>query len=118
MAPAAPLIKAGQLRALAVTSKKRSSAVPDVPTMAEAGYPDVQGSSWTAVVAPAGTPKDIIAQLHRMIAGILALPDIKERLDTLGFEPIASTPEECTEFFKTEMAKWSKVIKAAGIRAE
>jgi tripartite-type tricarboxylate transporter receptor subunit TctC len=65
-----------------------------------------------------GTPKEIIAQLQRMIAGIVTLPDVKERLDALGYEPIANTSEECTAFFRTESAKWSKVIKAAGIRAD
>jgi tripartite-type tricarboxylate transporter receptor subunit TctC len=118
MAPAVPLVRDGQLRALAVTSKARTAALPEVPTMAEAGYPDVEGSSWTAVVVPAGTPKEIVASLHRMIAAIVALPDIKERLGALGYEPIGSTPEQCAEFFKTETAKWSKVIRASGIRAE
>jgi tripartite-type tricarboxylate transporter receptor subunit TctC len=118
MAPAVELVKDGKLRALAVTSKKRSQALPAVPTMAEAGYPEVEGSSWTAVVVPAGTPKDIIAQLNRMIVGILALPDMQERLAVLGFEAVGSSPEQCDAFFRTEMAKWSKVIKAAGIRAE
>jgi len=118
MAPAVPLVKDGKLRALAVTSKARTAVLPEVPTMAEAGYPDVEGSSWTAVVVPAGTPKEIIASLHRMIAAIVALPDIKERLGALGYEPIGSTPDQCLEFFKTEMAKWSKVIRASGIKAE
>src|SRR5436190_514466 len=113
MAPAVPLVKDGKLRALAVTSKPRSPALPEVPTMAESGFPDVEGSSWAAVVVPAGTPKEIIAQLHRMIAGIVALPDIKERLAALGYQAIANTPDECTAFFKAEMAKWSKVIRAA-----
>src|SRR4029078_7742947 len=106
----------GKLRALAVTSKARSQALPDTPTMAEAGYPDVEGSSWTAVVVPAGTPKEIIASLHRMIAAIVALPDIKGARGALGSEPIGSTPDQCMEFFKTEMAKWSKVIRASGIK--
>ena len=118
MAPAVPLVKDGQLRALAVTSKARTQALPDVLTMAEAGYPEVEGSSWTAVAVPAGTPKEIIALLNRMIVGIVALPDIKARLGALGYEPIGNTPDECTAFFKAEMAKWSKVIRAAGIRAE
>jgi len=118
MAPAVPLVKDGQLRALAVMSKTRAQVLPEVPTMAEAGYPDVEGSSWTAVVVPAGTPKDIVAALHRMIAAIVALPDIKERLGVLGYEPIGSTPEQCAEFFKTETAKWSKVIRGSGIKAE
>src|ERR1700704_1433080 len=113
--PAVPLVKDGKLRALAVTSKTRTKALPDTPTMAEAGYPEVEGTSWAAVVVPAGTPKEIIAQLQRMIAVIVTLPDVKERLAPLGFEPVANTPDECAEFFRAEMAKWSKVIKAAGI---
>jgi tripartite-type tricarboxylate transporter receptor subunit TctC len=116
--PAVPLIRDGKLRALAVTSKARTKALPDTPTMAEAGYPEVEGTSWVAMVVPAGTPKEIAAQLQRMIAGIVTLPDVKERLDALGYEAIANTPEECAEFFRTESAKWSKVIKAAGIKAD
>jgi tripartite-type tricarboxylate transporter receptor subunit TctC len=77
-APAVSLIKGGQLRALAVTGKARSPTLPDIPTMAEAGFPEVEGSTWTAVVVPAGTPKDIIEQLHRLIVGSLAQPDVKE----------------------------------------
>jgi tripartite-type tricarboxylate transporter receptor subunit TctC len=116
--PAVPLIKDGKLRALAVTSKARTKALPDTPTMAEAGYPEVEGTSWAAVVVPMGTPKEIIAQLQQSIARIVTLPDVKERLDTLGYEPIANTPDECAAFFRSEMAKWGKVIKAAGIRAD
>lgn len=116
--PAVPLIKDGKLRALAVTSKTRSKSLPDTPTMAESGYPDVEGASWVALVVPKGTPKDIVAQLHQMVVKIVAMPDIVERLDALGFEPIANTPEECDKFFHVEQAKWSKVIKAAGIRAD
>jgi tripartite-type tricarboxylate transporter receptor subunit TctC len=116
--PAVPLIKDGQLRALAVTSKARTRALPDTPTMTEAGYPEVEGASWVGVVMPVGTPKEIIAQVHTMIAGIVVLPDVRERLDALAYEPIANTPDECTAFFRTETAKWSKVIKAAGISAD
>lgn len=116
--PAVPLIKDGKLRALAVTSKTRSKSLPDTPTMAESGYPDVEGASWVALVVPKGTPKNIVAQLHQMVVKIVAMPDIVERLDALGFEPIANTPEECDKFFHVEQAKWSKVIKAAGIRAD
>jgi tripartite-type tricarboxylate transporter receptor subunit TctC len=118
MAPAVPLIKDGKLRALAVTSKKRSPALPDVPTMAEAGYPEVQGSSWTAMFVPAGTPNDIVAQLNRMIVGIVGLPDIKERLAALGIEPVGGSAAECDAFVRAEMDKWSKVIRAAGLKAE
>jgi tripartite-type tricarboxylate transporter receptor subunit TctC len=118
MAPAVPLIKDGKLRALAVTSKARSQALPDVPTMAEAGYPEVQGSSWTAMFVPAGTPKDIVAELNRMIVGIVALPAIKERLSALGIEPVGGSTAECDAFVRAEMDKWSKVIRAAGLKAE
>jgi len=117
-APAVPLIKSGTLRALAVTGKARSPTLPDIPTMAEAGFPEVEGVTWTAVVVPAGTPQDIITELHRMIVGSLAQPDVKERLAAMAYVPIGSSPEECTAFFQGEMAKWSKVIKDAGLRAE
>src|SRR6266542_1950533 len=118
MAPAVPLVKDGKLRALAVSSKTRSHALPDVPTMAEAGYPEVEGESWFAVVVPAGTPKEIIALLQREIARAIALPEMKERLAALGYEPVASTPEDCAAQFRTEIAKWGKVIGEAGIKAQ
>jgi tripartite-type tricarboxylate transporter receptor subunit TctC len=116
--PAVPLVKDGQLRALAVTSKLRTKALPDTPTMTEAGYPEVEGASWVGVVMPVGTPKEIIAQVNKMIAGIVVLADVRERLDALAYEPIANTPDECNEFFRVETAKWSKVIKSAGISAD
>jgi tripartite-type tricarboxylate transporter receptor subunit TctC len=118
LAPAVPLIKSGALRALAVTGKARSPTLPEIPTMAEAGFPEVEGSTWTAVVVPAGTPKDIVAELHRIIVGSLSQLDVKERLAAMGYVPIGSSPQECSVFFKDEMAKWSKVIKDAGLRAE
>jgi tripartite-type tricarboxylate transporter receptor subunit TctC len=118
MAPAVPLIKSGQLRALAVTGKERSPALPDVPTMAESGFPEVVGATWTAVVVPAGTPKDIIAKLHDLIVAALAQQDVKDKLAAMAYVPIGNSPEECTAFFKSEMAIWSKVIKDAGLRAE
>lgn len=116
--PAVPLIKDGKLRALAVSSKTRSKSLPDTPTMAEAGFPDVEGASWVALVVPKGTPKDIVTQLHQMTVKIIAIPDVVERLDALGFEAIGNSPEECDTFFRAEEAKWSKVIKASGIRAD
>jgi tripartite-type tricarboxylate transporter receptor subunit TctC len=118
LAPAVPLIKDGKLRALAVTGKERSPTLPDIPTMAEAGFPEVEGATWTAVVAPAGTPKDIIAELHRLIVTSLARPDIREKLAAIAYVPIGNSPEECAAFFKAEMAKWGKIIKAAGLKAE
>ncbi len=118
LAPAVPLIKDGGLRALAVTGKTRAPTLPDTPTMAEAGFPEVEGSTWTAVVAPAGTPKDIIAKLHDLIVSGLAQPDVKTKLAAMAYVPVGSSPEETTAFLKSEMAKWSKVIKDAGLKAE
>src|SRR5262245_55548517 len=117
-APAVPLVKEGKLLALAVSSKKRSPALPDVPTMTEAGYPEVSGESWFAVLVPVRTPKEIIVFLQREIAQAIAVPDIKERLTALGYEPVASTPEESAAQFRAEIAKWGKVIGEAGIKAQ
>jgi tripartite-type tricarboxylate transporter receptor subunit TctC len=86
--------------------------------MAEAGFPEVEGSTWTAVVVPAGTPKDIIASLHRLILTSLGEPEVKQKLAAMAYVPIGSSPEECAAFFKSEMDKWSKVIKDAGLKAE
>lgn len=115
--PAVQQIKEGKLRALAVTSKMRSPALPDVPSMAEAGYPEVEGEGWFAFIVPAGTPKEITALLHREIVKIIALPDITEKMATLGFEAVCNTPDEAAALFKTEGAKWAKVIREAGIKA-
>jgi tripartite-type tricarboxylate transporter receptor subunit TctC len=118
--PAASIaqIKQGNLRALAITGDKRSQILPDVPTMAEAGYPEIVGDSWVGVLAPAGTPKEIIGLLQREIARIVALPDMQVRLAELGTEPIASTPEEFASRIKAEIATWAKVIRAAHIKPE
>jgi tripartite-type tricarboxylate transporter receptor subunit TctC len=118
MAPAVPLIKNGDLRALAVTGKTRSPTLPDIPTMAEAGFPEVEGATWTAVVVPAGTPKEIITKLHDMIVAGLGQADVKEKLAAMAYVGIGNSPEECTAFFKGEMAKWGKVIQDAGLKAE
>jgi tripartite-type tricarboxylate transporter receptor subunit TctC len=118
LAPAVPLIKSGGLRALAVTGKERAPTLPDVPTMAEAGFPEVEGATWTAVVVPAGTPKDIVAKLHDMIVAGLAQDDVKTKLAAMAYVPIGNSPQECEAFFKSEMDKWSKVIKDAGLHAE
>ena len=117
-APAVPLIKDGKLRALAVTGKERSPTLPEIPTMAEAGFPEVEGATWTAVVVPAGTPKELTAKLHRLTVAALAQPDVKEKLAAIAYVPIGNSPEECAAFFKSEMAKWGPIIKAAGLKAE
>jgi len=115
---AAQQIKAGQLLALAVTSKTRSQLFPEIPTTAEAGYPDIQGDSWVGVLVPAGTPDEIIGVLHREMVSILALPDVKERLPVLGFEIVANTPGEFATRIKGEIESWGKVIRAANIKQD
>jgi tripartite-type tricarboxylate transporter receptor subunit TctC len=117
-APAVPQIKEGNLRALAVTAKQRSRILPDVPTVTEAGLPAIEGDSWVGVLAPAGTPKDIVAHLNREIAAIMAEPDVQERLATLGYEVLASTPEEFARRIGIEIETWGKVIRAANIQPE
>ena len=118
VASAAQALETGQLRPLALASKKRSQLLSDVSTTAEAGYPDIQGDSWVGLLAPAGTPIEIIRAVQREIAGIIALPDVKERLPTLGFEAVASTPEEFASRIKVETEMWGKVIRAANIKPE
>jgi tripartite-type tricarboxylate transporter receptor subunit TctC len=116
-AVAVPLINDGKLRALAVTSKSRTLTLPDVPTMAESGYPDIEGDSFVGFVVPAGTPKDVIALLNREIVKSMALPDMIERQAMLGNDAAAGTPEEFGQRIKSELAVWAKVIRAANIRA-
>jgi tripartite-type tricarboxylate transporter receptor subunit TctC len=115
-APAVPHVKDGKLRALALSGKTRSPGLPEVPTMAEAGYPAISGETWFGVVVPAGTPKEIIALLNREIVKALAQPDVKERVTTLGFEPVGGTPEELAAQLKADAVKWGKVIRDAGIK--
>jgi tripartite-type tricarboxylate transporter receptor subunit TctC len=116
--PAAPHIKQGLLRALAVASLRRAQVLPEVPTMAEAGYGDVEGGGWWAILVPAGTPAATVALLHREIAAALALPDMQERLAALGYETIASAPAASADHIKSEIARWAKVIRDAGIKAQ
>jgi tripartite-type tricarboxylate transporter receptor subunit TctC len=111
-------VREGTVRALAVTSKTRSQIFPDVPTMAEAGYPDIEGDGWVGILVPAGTPAEIIAILYRDSAKILAQPDMKERLAALGYDVVASTPKEFAARIAVEIEMWAKVIRAANIKAE
>jgi tripartite-type tricarboxylate transporter receptor subunit TctC len=116
--PALTNIKEGKLRALAVLSEKRSPALPDVPTNVEAGFADLESDTLTGMVAPAGTPDDIIDRWRGEIAKIVANRDVTQRLETLGFVPIANTPDQFGIRIRAEIAKWSKVIRDANIRAD
>ena len=116
--PAIANIKEGNLRGLAVTAVKRSAALPDVPTMAEAGIPDQEGETINGLLAPAGTPGDIVAHIQKDAVTALSLPDVRERLAALGFEPAVTTPDEFGARIRSEMAKWDKVVRAAHIRIE
>ena len=113
-----PHIKSGKLRALAVTGAHRSPAVPELATMSEAGVKGYESSTWYGVLAPQATPRPIVVKLHDEIVSILKLAEVKDRLLTEGAEPVGSSPEQFGEFIKSEIAKWSKVIKAAGIKAD
>ena len=116
--PTVPHIKSGRLRALAIAGAKRSRSVPDVPTMAEAGYPDVDGDTWVGVFAPAGTDKQLVALLNREIVEILSQSTMRERLVDQGYEPVGNRPDEFAAQIRTEIAKWAKLIRSAGIKAQ
>ena len=93
-------------------------SLPEVATVAESGFPGYEDYTWIAFFAPAGTPKAIVNMLNRRVASILQLPDTKERLAVLGFDPVSNTPEEFTAYIKTEVTKWAKVIKDSGARVD
>jgi len=118
MPPALPHVKDGKLRALAVTSLKRSPAMPELPTVDEAALPGFEANTWHGVLVPAGTPVPIIARLNREIVAILHLPDVVERLSGQGAEAQGSTPEEFAAYIKSETLKWAKVVRESGAKAE
>jgi tripartite-type tricarboxylate transporter receptor subunit TctC len=115
---AATHIQQGSLRALAITSEKRSQVLPDVPTMAEAGVSGQEAETLLSVLVPAATPKEIVTALHREIVKIVALPETRAKLDSLGFAPVAGTPEQSSARIKEEIAKWGGVIKQANIKSK
>ncbi len=111
-------VKAGKIKAIAISGKIRMEAVPQMPTFAEAGMPSFEISVWFGMLAPAGTPKEIIDKLSTEIAKIIAIPDIKEKLASLGMHPFTSTPEQFASLIKADSAKYAKVIKAANIKRD
>ena len=118
-APSAlPHVKTGKVRALAVTTPGRSALLPQLPTVSEAGVPGYEVTQWNALLAPAGTPQAIVDKLSSEVSRILKMPDVNSRLVGLGFKPEGSTSRELGAHIKAEIAKWAKVIKAAGIRLD
>jgi len=113
-----PLAKGGKLRALAVTTAKRSAIAPDVPTLAEAGLPGFEVGSWQGVFAPAGTPPDIVKRLNAEIVKILNTPDVRDKLAALGAEVVGNSPEEFATMVKAEVGKWADVVKKSGARVD
>ncbi|MDF3835755.1 tripartite tricarboxylate transporter substrate binding protein [Cupriavidus basilensis] len=115
---ALPVVKEGKLRALGVTSARRSPSAPDIPTLAEQGLHGFDADSWFAIFAPANTPKDVITRLNAELNRIYQLPDVQARLKTLGLDPILGTPEKLASYQRAEIAKWAKVVKESGAKAE
>ncbi len=118
MPSALPMVKEGKLRALGQTGAKRSSAAPDIPTIAEQGLPEFEATSWFAMFAPAGTPKDIVAKWNGELKRVFALPEVAGKLQQLGLDAVLSTPEELASFQASEIRKWTKVVKESGAKAE
>ena len=115
---ASPFIKAGRMKPLAVTSLKRSVAFPNLPTVAEEVLPGYEAGIWWGVLAPAATPREIVNRLHADFVKVLQMPDTKQRMLSQGGEPVGSTPEQFQKMIVSEIAQWSKVVKAAGIKAD
>jgi tripartite-type tricarboxylate transporter receptor subunit TctC len=118
MPSALPLVKAGEVRAIAVTSANRSPAAPNIPTIAESGLPGFEATSWFALYAPAGLPRDVQMRINAETARVMALPDVKEKLATLGLEVATGTPEALAAFMQAETAKWGKVVKESGAKLD
>jgi tripartite-type tricarboxylate transporter receptor subunit TctC len=115
---AAPHVRSGAVRGLAVTGAKRSAALPDLPTIAESGLPGYEVSAWFAVFGPAGLPRPVVDRLNAEIARALAEPDLRQRLASQGAETLACSPDEFAAYLKAEIAKWDKVVRDAGVRPE
>ena len=118
MPPSVQLIKSGRIRGVAVTSPQRMPSLPDVGTVAEQGFPGYEDYTWIAFFSPAGTPKAIVDRLNKSIGAIVLMPDARERLSVLGFDPVSNTADQFTAYIKVEVTKWAKVIKESGAKAD
>lgn len=118
MPPAVPMVRAGRLRAVAVTSPQRAPALPEAPTVAEQGFPGYADYTWIGFFAPAGTPSAIVRKVNADVAHALQMPDARERLAALGFDPSPNTPQEFAAYLEEEVAKWAKVVKESGARVD
>jgi tripartite-type tricarboxylate transporter receptor subunit TctC len=113
-----PLIRGGKLRPIAVSSAQRSSALPDMPTIAESGYPGFSGVPWVAMAAPARTPRDILRKINADVNKILAIDEVRQNFQTLGSEPLIMDLDQLASFVRAETAKWAQAVKASGAKAE
>ena len=113
-----PVIRDRRVKAIGIAAAKRSPAAPDIPTMAESGLPGFEVASWYGLLAPAGTPREIITRLHAEVVKAVASPEVRERFQSFGAEPVGSSPEEFATQIKSDIAKWAKVAKAANVRAD
>ena len=113
-----PQVKAGKVRAIGVTTVKRSVLLPNVPTIAEQGFPGYEVNGWYGLLAPAGTPREVVAHLNKEVVRVLGMPELKGRMEGDGAEPVGNSPEQFTRYIETEMVKWAKVVKQSGARAD
>ena len=118
LSPAIPLIKAGKLKAIALTSPRRAPALPDVPTIAESGYPGFEDRTWVGMLVPAATPATVVTRLNADVEKVLQLPEIRERMAAIAFEPLGGTPQAFGQFVRSEAVKFAKFVREAGIKAE
>ena len=113
-----PQIRAGKMRALAISTPKRSGLLPEVPTAAEAGVPGYDAQSWFGLVAPAGTPREVVQRLHAEVTRVLAVAEVRARIQGIGMEPVGDTPEQFSAHIRSEIERWGRVVRAAGVKAE
>jgi tripartite-type tricarboxylate transporter receptor subunit TctC len=118
MPSALPLVRSGELKAIGVTSAQRSAAAPNIPTLAESGLPGFEATSWFALLGPAGMPRDVLMRINQETAKVLAMPDVKEKLATLGLDPNPGTPEALMALMQTETTKWAKVVQESGAKPD